>query len=50
MEGIAGMTIALVVLGVMLLLVLNWAVPVGLWIAAIASGVTVLRARPFASQ
>ncbi len=41
MEGIAGLTIFLVVLGVILLLILNWAVPVGLWIAAIASGVTV---------
>ena len=41
MEGIAGLTIFLVVLGVMLLLILNWAVPVGLWIAAIASGVSV---------
>ena len=41
MEGIAGLTILLVVLGVMLLLILNWAVPVGLWIAAIASGVPV---------
>ncbi len=41
MEGIAGLTIALVVFGVMLLLLLNWAVPVGLWIAAIASGVPV---------
>lgn len=41
MEGIAGLTIFLVVLGVILLLILNWAVPVGLWIAAIASGVPV---------
>ncbi len=41
MDGIAGLTIFLVVLGVILLLILNWAVPVGLWIAAIASGVTV---------
>ena len=41
MEGIAGLPILLVVLGVMLLLILNWAVPVRLWIAAIASGVTV---------
>lgn len=41
MEGIAGLTIFLVVLAVMLLLLLNWAVPVGLWIAALASGVPV---------
>lgn len=41
MEGIAGLTIALVVLAVMLLVLLNWAVPVGLWIAALASGVPV---------
>ncbi len=41
MDGIAGLTIFFVVLGVILLLILNWAVPVGLWIAAIASGVTV---------
>ncbi|TFG64222.1 MAG: UPF0365 family protein [Gemmatimonadales bacterium] len=41
MEGIAGLTIALVVLGLMLLVLLSWAVPVGLWIAAIASGVPV---------
>jgi len=40
-EGIAGTTIAIVVLGAMLLMVLIWAVPVGLWIAAIASGVRV---------
>jgi uncharacterized protein YqfA (UPF0365 family) len=41
MEGIAGTTIALAVLGAMLLMTLIWAVPVGLWIAAIASGVRV---------
>ncbi len=41
MDGIAGLTIFLVVLGVILLLILNWAVPVGLWIAALASGVPV---------
>ena len=41
MEGIAGTTIALVVLGAVLLMVLIWAVPVGLWIAALASGVRV---------
>ncbi len=41
MEGIAGFTIALVVMGFMLLLLLSWAVPVGLWISAIASGVNV---------
>jgi uncharacterized protein YqfA (UPF0365 family) len=41
MEGIAGTTIALAVLGAMLLMVLMWAVPVGLWIAALASGVRV---------
>jgi len=41
MEGIAGLTIALVVMGFMFLLLLSWAVPVGLWISAIASGVNV---------
>jgi uncharacterized protein YqfA (UPF0365 family) len=39
MEGLAISTIALAVLGVILLLTLVWAVPVGLWIAALASGV-----------
>jgi uncharacterized protein YqfA (UPF0365 family) len=41
MEGIAVTPIVLVVLGVMLLMALIWAVPVRLWIAAIASGVPV---------
>ncbi len=41
MEGIAATTIALVALGAILLTVLIWAVPVGLWIAASASGVRV---------
>jgi uncharacterized protein YqfA (UPF0365 family) len=41
MEGLAVTTIVLVVLGAMLLMTLAWAVPVGLWIAAIASGVRV---------
>ena len=41
MEGIAVTTIVLVVLGAMLLMLLIWAVPVGLWIAAAASGVRV---------
>jgi uncharacterized protein YqfA (UPF0365 family) len=41
MEGIALTTIVLVVLGAMLLMTLMWAVPVGLWIAALASGVRV---------
>jgi len=41
MDGIAGLTIALVVMGLMLLALLSWAVPVGLWIAAISSGVPV---------
>ena len=41
MEGIASTTIAIVALGAMLLMVLMWAVPVGLWIAALASGVRV---------
>ena len=41
MEGIAGTTIALVALGAISLMVLAWAVPVGLWIAALASGVRV---------
>jgi uncharacterized protein YqfA (UPF0365 family) len=41
MEGIAVTTIALGVLGAMLLMLLIWAVPVRLWIAAIASGVRV---------
>jgi uncharacterized protein YqfA (UPF0365 family) len=41
MEDIAVTTIALAALGVMLLMLLIWAVPVGLWIAAIASGARV---------
>ncbi len=41
MEGFAATTIVLVVLGAMLLMLLVWAVPVGLWIAALASGVRV---------
>ena len=41
MEGLAATTIALFVLGAMLLVTLMWAVPVGLWIAALASGVKV---------
>ncbi len=41
MEGIAGTTIALVLFGAMLLMALMWAVPVRLWIAAMASGVQV---------
>ena len=41
MEGIAATTIVLVLLGAMLLMSLVWAVPVGLWIAALASGVPV---------
>lgn len=41
MDGLAGSTLALVVVGAMLLTVLMWAVPVGLWIAAIASGVRI---------
>ncbi len=41
MEGIAGTTIALVALGAISLMFLAWAVPVGLWIAALASGVRV---------
>ena len=41
MEGITATTIVLVVLGAMLLMLLSWAVPVGLWIAAMASGVRV---------
>jgi uncharacterized protein YqfA (UPF0365 family) len=41
MEGLAISTIALAVLGVILLLTLVWAVPVGLWIAALASGVRI---------
>ncbi len=41
MEGIAVTTIVLVALGAMLLMLLMWAVPVGLWIAALASGVRV---------
>jgi uncharacterized protein YqfA (UPF0365 family) len=41
MEGLAVTTIVLVVLGAMLLMTLARAVPVGLWIAAIASGVRV---------
>lgn len=41
MDGLAGAPIVLAVLGVVLLLVLSWAVPVGLWIAAVASGVKV---------
>ena len=41
MEGVAGLTIALVLTGFMLLLLLSWVVPVGLWISAIAAGVTV---------
>ena len=41
MEGITATTIVLVVLGAMLLMLLSWAVPVGLWVAAMASGVRV---------
>jgi len=41
MQGIAATTIALLVLGALFLVVLMWAVPLGLWIAAIASGVRV---------
>jgi len=39
MDGLTGTTIALLVLGAVFLMTLLWAVPVGLWIAAVASGV-----------
>jgi len=41
MEGLAFTPIILLVLGALLLMLLAWAVPVGLWIAALASGVPV---------
>ena len=41
MEGLAFTPIILLVLGALLLMLLAWAVPVGLWIAALASGVQV---------
>jgi uncharacterized protein YqfA (UPF0365 family) len=41
MEGIAITPIILLVLGAMLVMFLAWAVPVGLWVAALASGVKV---------
>jgi len=41
MEGVAVTTIGLAVLGVLGLLVISWAVPIPLWIAALASGVRI---------
>ncbi len=41
MEGLALGTVFLVAMGAFLLLFLLWAVPVGLWVTAFASGVRV---------
>ena len=41
MDGIAGTTIAIAAFGVLVLMFVLWAVPVRLWIAALASGVPV---------
>ncbi len=41
METLAGTTLAVVVFGALLLMIVMWAVPVRLWVAALASGVHV---------
>ncbi len=41
MEGLAGTSIILVMIGAMALLLLFWAVPVRLWVTALASGVRI---------